>query len=239
MPIKAVVIEDSRIAREGLIDMLSQFPAIEVIGQASNPDHAIDIIREYLPEVLFLDIHMPGKNGFDLLSMVDYAPKIIFTTAYSEYAIRSFDFYTIDYLLKPISEERLAAAIEKLVDSTPEAMSANTSSLDIKSKILINTDDKCHLVPLENILYFESHKNHVIVYFDNHQAIIRKTLNAIEERLPEKHFFRANRKFIINLDRIVDIQESVANSYDVKLSDNKEIELSRRNAALLKERLSL
>lgn len=238
MPIKAMVIEDSRIAREGLVDMLSQFPVIDVIGQASNPDQAIDTIREHLPEVLFLDIHMPGKNGFDLLSMINYSPRIIFTTAYSEYAIRSFDYHTIDYLLKPISEERLAAAIDKLQAGITNPPDPGKSLLDISSKILIKTDDRCHLVPLENIRYFESCKNHVIVYFDSQEAIIRKTLNAIEERLPTRHFFRANRQYIINLDRVIDIQESIANGYEVKLSDGKEIELSRRNAALLKNLLS-
>lgn len=238
MPINAVVVEDSRIAREGLVDMLSQFPAVQIIGQAANPDQALPLIQTQRPDLLFLDIHMPGKTGFDLLAQLDYSPKIIFTTAYSEYAIRSFDYHTIDYLLKPISDERLAAAIAKLQSGDGQAAHAGKQPLSINSKILLRDEAQCHLVPLQNILCFESCKNHVVVYFDKQQAIIRKTLNAIEERLPGNHFFRANRQFIINLDKIRDIHEAVGNSFEIKLEGGREIELSRRSASQLKDLLS-
>ena len=111
---KAIVVEDSRLAREGLVRMLGAFPEIEVVGQAEHPDSALVLIAAARPDVIFLDIHMPGATGFELLAALDYLPRIVFTTAYSEYAIRSFDYNTVDYLLKPISHERLATAVRKL-----------------------------------------------------------------------------------------------------------------------------
>src|SRR5690606_32211727 len=111
---KALVVEDSRLAREGLVRMLQQFPELALVGQADHPQTALQLINEHKPEVIFLDIHMPGESGFDLLEKLDYTPRIIFTTAYSEYAIRSFDYHAVDYLLKPISQERLEKAVQKL-----------------------------------------------------------------------------------------------------------------------------
>ena len=115
---RAVVVEDSRLAREGLVRMLGEHPALEVVGQADHPDSALPMIIDLRPDVLFLDIHMPGASGFDLLAQLDYLPRIVFTTAFSEHAIRSFDYNTVDYLLKPISPERLEQAVRKLFGET-------------------------------------------------------------------------------------------------------------------------
>jgi two-component system LytT family response regulator len=115
---KAIVVEDSRLAREGLVRMLQDYPQLTVVGQADHAGSALTLVNETQPDVIFLDIHMPGGSGFELLEKLSYLPQIIFTTAYSEHAIRSFDFNTIDYLLKPISKERLTVAINKLLART-------------------------------------------------------------------------------------------------------------------------
>ena len=234
---KIVVVEDSRLAREGLVRMLGEFPELEVVGQADHPDSALALIRETRPEVIFLDIHMPGATGFDLLAMLDYTPRIVFTTAYSEYAIRSFDFNTVDYLLKPISRERLAVAVDKLA-GPDEAASEVRTPLAIDSKIFVKDGERCHLVTLGSIHYIESCKNYVQIFFGKERAYVKKSLNSIEERLPPSHFFRANRQCIINLQEIGSIVESVSLGYDVTMNDGRVLEISRRNAAELKDLLS-
>lgn len=190
---KAIVVEDSRLAREGLINMLQGFTELEIVGDADHPVSALKLIQETKPEVIFLDIHMPGESGFDLLEKLDYMPRIIFTTAYSEYAIRSFDYHAVDYLLKPISQERLSLAIHKLTASHQESKSVSKPPLEITSQIFIKDGEKCHLVALQSIRYFESCKNYVRLFFNEHNAFIKKSLNHIEDRLPLKYFFRVNR----------------------------------------------
>lgn len=240
---KAMVVEDSRLAREGLIRMLQQFSGIEVIGQADHPDTALSLIEDARPDVIFLDIHMPGATGFDLLERLDYTPRVVFTTAHSEYAIRSFDHHTIDYLLKPISKDRLAIAVGKLMQdrdgdvATPSASPASPV-LDITSRMFVKDGNKCHLVALDSVRYIESCKNYVRIFFGNEKAFVKKSLSSMEERLPRKHFFRVNRQHIVNLHSIARIDEAVGDGYLVTMSDGKEIEVSRRNAAELKEMLS-
>lgn len=240
---KAIVVEDSRLAREGLMNMLRGFAELQIVGDADHPVSALKLIQEVKPEVIFLDIHMPGESGFDLLEKLDYMPRIIFTTAYSEYAIRSFDYHAVDYLLKPISQERLALAINKLTashDTANHETGRNDTKppLDISSQIFIKDGEKCHLVALDSIRYFESCKNYVRVFFNEHNAFIKKSLNQIEERLPAKYFFRVNRQYIVNLQAIASIQESISDGYEITMDDGKQIEVSRRNASELKELLS-
>ena len=241
---KAIVIEDSRLAREGLVRMLKAFPSIEVVGQADHPSTALSLIQELHPDVLFLDIHMPGETGFDLLEKLDYTPRIVFTTAYTDYAIRSFDYNTVDYLLKPISQERLSQAIQKLSekqdtnDSNNEDIRDKKEALDIHSKIFVKDGERCFLIGLDTIQYIESCKNYVQIFFDNKKAYVKKSLNSIEERLPKKIFFRASRQHIVNLQAISKIEESISDGYKITMADGKVLEISRRNATELKELLS-
>lgn len=236
---KTLVVEDSRVAREGLIRMLKEYPMLDIIGEADHPTTALQLIEQAHPEVIFLDIHMPGESGIELLEKLDYNPRIIFTTAYSEYAIKSFDFHTIDYLLKPISHERLSQAITKLQLSSEKPQSAPKQPLEMNHKIFLKDGDNCHLVTLESIRYFESCKNHVRIFFNDKSAFIKKPLNQIEERLPQKFFFRANRQYIVNLQAICAIEEGIHDGYLVTMDDDVEIEISRRQAIDLKSLLSL
>jgi len=235
---KAIVVEDSRVAREGLIEMLGEFAEVDIVGEAEHPAPALELIREKRPDVIFLDIHMPGETGFELLEKLDYIPRIIFTTAYSEYAIKSFDYHTIDYLLKPISRERLALAIAKLNTSTNETSQGIKPALEMNNKIFVKDDDKCHLITLESIRYFESCKNHVRIFFNQESAFVKKSLSQIEERLPRKFFFRANRQFIVNLQAISTIEEGIRDGYIITMNNGTTIDISRRQAADLKDILS-
>ena len=236
---KAIVVEDTRVAREGLARMLGAFPELEVVGQADHPDTAIELIARTQPDVIFLDINMPGASGFDLLEKLDYSPRIVFTTAYSEYAIKSFDYNTIDYLLKPISPARLAQAVAKLMAAPEELTPEQKTPRELNSQIFIKDNEKCFLVTLESIRYIESCKNYVRVFFDDKSAFIKKSLNQVEERLPSRFFFRANRQFIVNLRCISAIEEAIHDGYDVTMNNGAKIEVSRRQAGDLKELLSL
>jgi two-component system LytT family response regulator len=247
---KAIVVEDSRLAREGLVRMLKDYPQLTVVGQADHPSSALTLVNETHPDVIFLDIHMPGGTGFELLEKLSYLPHIIFTTAYSEHAIRSFDFNTVDYLLKPISKERLTVAIHKLLARTESNAAEDTDHpdkdknqpvkdpLEAHSKILVKDGDHCFLIQLDSIRYIESQKNYVQLFFENNKAFVKKSLNSIEDRLPKSLFFRVNRQFIVNLHEIKRIEESISDGYIIRMSDGKELEISRRNAIELKELLS-
>lgn len=251
---KAIVVEDSRLAREGLVRMLKDYPELTVVGQADHAGSALTLVDETHPDVIFLDIHMPGGTGFELLEKLSYLPQIIFTTAYSEHAIRSFDFNTIDYLLKPISKERLTIAVNKLLartnsnnndtDTEDETQSDDDKNQTVKdpleghSKLLVKDGDHCFLIRLDTIRYIESQKNYVQLFFENNKAFVKKSLNSIEARLPKSIFFRANRQFIVNLQEIRRIEESISDGFVVTMSDGKELEISRRNAIELKELLS-
>lgn len=258
---KAIVVEDSRLAREGLVKQLGEYRDIELVGSADHPESAQQILAQNPVDIIFLDIHMPGSSGFDLLESLNYSPLVVFTTAYSEHAIRSFDFNTVDYLLKPISRERLDQAIDKLrihfssmSSSIVEPLQTQTTEsesiaeteigvdlsqvLDIHSRMFIRDNDKCHLVSLDSIRYFENCKNYARLYFDDNNAFIKKSLNHLEKRLPEKYFFRVNRQFIVNLRAIKAIDESIGDGYCLTLSDGVEIEVSRRRFSRLKQLLS-
>lgn len=254
---RAVVIEDSRLARQGLIRMLSQFKSVSVVGDAEHPEQARELIAAEEPDLLFLDIHMPGETGFELLASLSYTPKVIFTTAYADYAIESFEYNTVDYLLKPISEERLAAAIAKLEKTVAQPTAIQSTASDEKSseknitheisapalksdsQIFVKDGDHCHLIKLTDIQYIESCKNYVQLFFNGKKAFIKKSLNSVEERLPNQVFFRASRQFIVNLQSIQRIDESIGDGYTLTMKDGTQIEVSRRNAVVLKDLLSL
>ncbi len=242
---KAIVIEDSRLAREGLARMLGAFAEINVLGLAANVSDALLLIQQHTPDVLFLDIHMPEENAFDLLSQLSYQPKIIFTTAYSEYAVQSFEYNTIDYLLKPISQSRLSRAIEKLSQANHIDDVVTEPPLTMDSRILVKEGENCQLVPLKSIDLIESCKNYVRLFWQedatklSQKAFIKKSLNQIEERLPSNEFFRTNRQFIINLQSILKIEENISDGFDILLNNGRLIEVSRRNAVKLKALLSL
>lgn len=238
--LRAIVVEDSDLAREGLMEMLAAFPQVELVGDAGHPDSAIELIEREHPDLIFLDIHMPGESGFDLLARMDYDPLVIFTTAYSEYAIRSFEFQTVDYLLKPVTHQRLEQAIDKLELYRAERSAGQKNQrLQADHRLLVKDKDDCHLVALTNIRYFESCKNYVRLFFEDKSAFIKKSMNQVEERLPENLFFRCNRQFIINLNAIEAIEEWLNEGFIVTLNDGKKIEVSRRNASKLKSMLSL
>jgi two-component system, LytTR family, response regulator len=203
MPIKAIIIDDERLARNELKKLLLQHPDINIIDEASSVDEGIEKIDIAHPDLIFLDIQMPGKTGFDLLAELEKAPRVIFTTAYDEFALKAFEVNALDYLLKPIDPQRLADAIQKLQTeiSLEQAslLGVNRGPLSESDQVFVKDGERCWFVKLADIRLFESVGNYAKVYFDTNKPLILKSLNALEDRLDERVFFRANRKHIINL----------------------------------------
>jgi two-component system LytT family response regulator len=243
---RAIVIDDERLARKELITLLNQLESVEVVGEAVNVDDAKDKIEQLNPDVIFLDIQMPEKTGFDLLEELDNVPHVIFTTAYDEYALKAFQVNALDYLLKPIEPKRLEEAITKLqnkIDGTQktetESSNFNSKKLNLDDQVFVKDGDRCWFVKLSNVRLFESDGNYIKVYFDNFKPMIHKSLNALDERLDEKSFFRASRKHIINLGWVEGIEPWFNGGLVVTLKGGDKIEVSRRQAARFKEMMSL
>lgn len=236
---KAIVIDDERLARKELIKLLDEFATMNVVGEAANADEAVELIEKYNPDLLFLDIQMPDKTGFELLEMLDTVPKVIFTTAYDEYALKAFEVNALDYLLKPIDPNRLKESIDKLgtIETKPDIK--EKKQLGLRDQVFVKDGDKCWFVKLENVRYFESDGNYIKVFFDNVRPMIHKSLNALDEKLDDRDFFRASRKHIINLSWVEDIETWFNGGLMVKLRGGDKLEVSRRQAAKFKERMSL
>lgn len=243
---KAIIIDDERLARTELRKLLQDFPEIEVVDEAANADEGISKIENHNPDIIFLDIQMPGKTGFDLLSELDHAPQVIFTTAYDEYALKAFEVNALDYLLKPIEPRRLADTMEKLSKGRQLTMPAR-SGTDYERHSLLGEDDqvfvkdgeRCWFVKLSEVRLFESVGNYAKVFFGPNKPLILKSLNALEERLDDKVFFRANRKHIVNLRMIEKIEPYFNGGLLLELKGGEKIEVSRRQTVKFKEMMSL
>lgn len=243
---RAIVIDDERLARKELITLLNQLETVEVVGEAVNVEDAKEKIDQLNPDVIFLDIQMPEKTGFDLLEELDNVPHVIFTTAYDEYALKAFQVNALDYLLKPIEPKRLEEAIQKLSGKfdaqskrDEEPTSSSNKKLTLDDQVFVKDGDRCWFVRLSNVRLFESDGNYIKVYFDNFKPMIHKSLNALDERLDEKSFFRASRKHIINLGWVEAIEPWFNGGLVVTLRGGDRIEVSRRQAARFKEMMSL
>ncbi|RLD22911.1 MAG: DNA-binding response regulator [Bacteroidetes bacterium] len=236
---RALVIDDERLARKELIKLLEDFPEIEILGEAANADEAFEQINLLNPDLLFLDIQMPGKTGFELLEMLDSVPKVIFTTAYDEYALKAFEVNALDYLLKPIQLDRLNETITKLEPPKEEVTEEKEPKLGLSDQVFVKDGDKCWFVSLKDIRYFESDGNYIKVFFENFKPMIHKSLNALDEKLNDRDFFRASRKHIINLSWVESIEPWFNGGLMVKLKGGDKVEVSRRQAAKFKEKMSL
>ncbi|MBG6130967.1 two-component system LytT family response regulator [Aquimarina sp. EL_43] len=236
----AVIVEDSRLARNELKELLKKYPLVEIIGEAENVDQGYELITSTNPDILFLDINMPEKNGFDLLEMLDQVPLVVFTTAYDEYAIKSFEYNAFDYLLKPINEERFSKTIEKIQKTIEEKKTSESKEkLSETSQIFIKEGEKCWLVTISDIKLFEVVGNYTRVYFDQEAPLIYKSLNQIEQKLPVKTFFRASRQQIINLNFIEKVVPWFNGKLKVTMGSGLEIEISRRQSIKFREQLGL
>jgi two-component system LytT family response regulator len=241
---KALLIDDERLARNELRKLLKAHPDIEIVGEAVDAEDALARVAELKPELLFLDIQMPGDDGFTLLEKLEPPlPLVIFTTAYDEFAVKAFEFNALDYLLKPVDPNRLVAALEKLrhrgsgapFDAGPNPQHRLTQD----DKVFVREGERCWFVPVKNIRLLESEGNYTRLHFDDQKPQLFRSLTAMEERLDARHFFRANRKQVINLAWVDGIEPWFSGGLLVKLKGGLKVELSRRQAQDFRERMSL
>lgn len=244
---RAIIIDDERLARTELRKLLQEFPEVEVVDEASNAEEGVQKIETQNPDLIFLDIQMPGKTGFEMLQELDHSPTVVFTTAYDDYALKAFEVNALDYLLKPIEPKRLADAVEKikkLHTANGEASGASGWAeplrlLGEQDQVFVKDGDRCWFVRLADVRLFESVGNYAKVFFGSNKPLILKSLNALEERLDPKSFFRANRKHIVNLQAIEKVESYFNGGLLLELKGGEKIEVSRRQTVKFKEMMSL
>jgi two-component system LytT family response regulator len=227
---RALIVDDERLARLELRRLLAAHPEVEIVGEARDGTEALELIRKSSPDLLFLDIQMPGMTGFELLELLDDVPQVIFTTAYDQYAIQAFEVNALDYLMKPVATARLAAALARV---RPRS---ETPRLE---QVFVRDGDRCWILRLPEIFLLESEGNYTRLYFGDERPLIRRSLNALEAQLDPAVFFRADRKQILNLKWIEKVEVAVSGGLLVTLRGGRTVEMSRRQSNRLREILSL
>ncbi len=236
----AIIVEDSRLARLELRELLKVHSYIKIIDEASHVDEGVQKINKQRPDIIFLDINMPEKDGFELLQALDNLPLVVFTTAYDQYAVKAFEHHAFDYLLKPISQKRFDQTIDKVLPLlTSRQTDKHNKKLNEDNQIFIKEGDDCWMVSLQQITMFEIMGNYTRVFFDDNKPLIYKSLNQVESNLPDDVFFRANRQQIINLKHINNIESWFKGSLKAYLSNGVTVDISRRQSQKFKQMLEL
>ena len=232
---RGIIIDDERLARVILRDMINTFTQVQIVDECSNASSAKISIEELRPDFILLDIRMPDKTGFELLEDLDYIPQVIFTTAYDEHAIQAFKVSALDYLLKPIKEEDLSKALDKIVIDD-----SSDGHIDpLPDQLFIKDEDQCHFIKLTDIIQFSSFGNYVKVVTSERSVLANRSLNDIEKRTSTQDFFRANRTVLLNLKKIKDVSLSMKGKIKVILLNEEEVVLSERKSVRFKEMMGL
>ena len=242
--IKTLIIDDERLAREELRTILKEYQEIEIVAEAINGIDGIEKIKEFNPDLIFLDVSMPGMNGFEMLKQLEDLPQVVFVTAHDEFALQAFDNQALDYILKPIDPEKIANVVRKIAkeNSFEDEQFINLRKLrklGENDKVFIKDGEKCWFIELRDVRMMESDGNYVKVYFDTFRPMVLRSLNSFESKLDNEVFFRANRKFIINLSHVISIENWFNGGLKIELSKGEKIEISRRQAIRFREVFSL
>ncbi len=236
MNIKALIIDDESLAIAELEVLLRAFPQIEVVGKSEKASESLTLANEIKPDLIFLDINMPGMNGFELLENLEEVPDVIFVTAYDEFAIKAFEVNALDYILKPVNPNRLAEAIKRLERRIEkEERIQKEDRLTLEKKIFIKDGEKCYFVPLADIFLLESEGNYVKVHFEDKKPLLHKSLTYMENRLPEDVFFRANRQYMFNMNFVKKIDPYFNSTLLIELQSGHKIDLSQRQSVKFRE----
>ena len=247
---KVLLVDDSRLARAELRRLLEAFPDVVVAGEARDATEARAQLATLRPDLLLLDIHMPGETGFELLASLEAAPPVVFTTAFDAHAVRAFEVNALDYLLKPVQEARLAAALDKVrahrpppdargVAPEPAPTGTGPAPLTGQDQVFVKDGDRCWFVRLAEVRLFEINGSYTQIYFDQHRPLIPRTLAQLEARLDPRVFFRANRQQIINLSFVASVEPWFSHSLRLTLRGGEVVEVSRQQSVRFRELLSL
>jgi two-component system LytT family response regulator len=226
-----IIIDDERLAREEVKRSLAGFPEFEIVAEAKNYEEAQTQIETLQPELIFLDIQMPGKSGFDLLESLNEVPQVVFTTAFNEYAAKAFDIEALDYLVKPLRKERFAIAIERIKRKLGQNMQQDDAP---EKQVFIKDGNKCFFVQLKDVYLIESADKYARLHFNDRKALIKRSLNQLEDTLDSNIFFRINRNQIINTKYITQINSLDKGRLRVRLHKGEPLEVSLRQSVLFK-----
>lgn len=263
--IRTLVIDDEPLAREGVMAMLARDPEIEVIGTCADGQSAISAIRTQRPDLVFLDVQMPKKDGFEVLAELKDAerPHVIFVTAYDKYAIRAFDACAIDYLLKPFRDARFMSALTRAKDEirkarvvnmgekmqellgyvhemvkgggVPSSQPATTATSEPADRVVLKTGSDLHFIKTSDIIWVESQADFIKVHTTGTAQLVRETLQNLEQRVDPARFLRIHRSSLVNLEHVKKVTPALYGDYTVLMSDETKLRLSRKNRSKLKQ----
>jgi len=236
---KAVIVDDERLARVELRRLLRDFPDVQIVGEAAHVEDAVEQVERLQPDLLFLDIEMPGGTGFDVLERLERVPRVIFTTAYDQHAVKAFEVNALDYLLKPVEGGRLCAALQKAEERLRGAREyAEPPPGGFLERAFVRDGELCLIVDFREVVLFESEGNYTRLHVASHQPLLGRSLAYLEERLDPRAFFRANRRELINLREVQQIEPGPGSGLALKLRNGREVQMSRRQAQRFRQVMS-
>lgn len=239
--LRVLIVDDARLARQELRTLLSAWPWVQCVGEADDVPAARAAITTLAPDLVLLDVQMPSGSGFDVLDGLERVPAVVFVTAYDIYAVRAFQANALDYLVKPVEAPRLLEALQRArqgEDMQTEVPAAR-GALGAHDQVFVRDGERCWFVAVGEIRRLVVDGNYTRLWFRDQNALLARSLSALEARLPSELFFRANRNTLVNLRRIRSVTPSVGDGYDLALDDGSEVEVSRRQARELRERMAL
>jgi len=240
-----LIIDDEKLARELLREYLEGFPKIEIIGECAKGNEAVEKINKLKPDLIFLDVQMPGMNGFDVLEEIDHEPYIIFTTAYDQYAIKAFEKNAVDYLLKPLDQERFRLAVNRALkrktveQGTMEELlrSIKADAKNFETHVFVQKSEKLFNLPVEEIVYLEASGDYTVITTKNDQFVSSSGIGKLEEIMDPDTFIRVHRSTIINLNYLKEIERHFNGGMVVKMQNGKSFPVSRTYAKLIRKKV--
>jgi two-component system LytT family response regulator len=237
-PLKTLIVDDEALLRNYLRDLLKRYPSIKVVGEADSVKTAIAAIQTHRPDLIFLDIKFPGETGFDLFDAIDVSAKVVFVTAFDEYAVRAFEVNALDYLLKPINPDRLTLTIERL-ESAEAKPPSRPNRLQYDGVIFLQLNSRFHFIKVASILKINAAGFYTELFtITGKKGLVQRRMKEWEEILPDENFVRIHRSSIVNTEHVDRIERGSNNSYEVHLKGSDKSEtMSRRHIARIKTRL--
>jgi two-component system, LytTR family, response regulator len=237
--IQTVLADDEVLARQKLRQLLRDEPEIDVVGEGATASETIDLVRSTKPQLLFLDIQMPGMDGFDIAtalcsSKIEPTPHIIFTTAHDQYALRAFEIHAVDYLLKPFTRERLSSAVGRVrkeisLASQPPAGNdaAGRNGSRYTTRIVFKSRGRIVFLPVSDIRWISAEENYVRICTQGETHLLRETMARLEEKLDPEMFLRVHRSSIVNLQHVKEVRTEADGEYAVVLVNGEKLTMSR------------
>jgi two-component system LytT family response regulator len=243
---KVIIIDDEPLARLVVAEYLQKYSEFTVVAECDDGFQGMKAIAQHKPDLIFLDIQMPKINGFEMLELLDTPPAVIFTTAFDEFAIKAFEANSVDYLLKPFSTDRFAAAIEKwnkrntsVANPLSNLLQNSQKQAEERNRIVVKNGVDIKIIPAQDIQYIEAYDDYVKIFTADSYYLKKKTMSYYGQVLDESMFYRTHRSFIINLEQLTKIEQLEKNTYLAILKNGKKIPLSRNGYIKLKELLGI